>query len=474
MSIAVISFGLFSVLSADAGCPQLPRPLALAIEARNGWRKAEFDWSCTAPDDLSRRFYFTSRYAEGDEMFIRRGSDTGCVFANEADAVGVPYAFHEWRAMRKGVNQYFYKEDDTVARIWSDPSSYESFYDVRSLGLMVDPLPDVGIDALPWSAFRDWEICDELGSVVVRGTSGTSTLTEWTLDPSVGFQPIRVSVSSGGGVARECLVDYQFVDGWPVASRISYLEGSEVWMEFGIESAVIDAPWLPDELRASDLGIPVGANIVTGSGQRVLIWDGEKAITNSEAMARREAGELDYTKFSQLLTAKTSGRAPGRFPRTHGGPLLGLTEAPQSPELWAEYTRRFISAFRFSIRQREMAWSRHKRFHHEAMDYLSKQEESIKAVEREMKTISPGTAESWRKATTHRAKLQDLMRPVATIFDNRLRPSLVELVTPQQKKEILEREQQQPGSTGLKELLLMTQRKKSLEGEVWNLIANQP
>lgn len=456
------SMALYLVAMAASAAQERPELLQRAADARAGFQTAKIEYSMSYSGNNWRPLRFSSQYAGGDHSYIYKGYEDGCIYNNSADAIGANFAFSEWRGLEEeNGRSWLYYEGDRIAK-YSESRTMLPHYDIRALGLAVDPLLDRNIESFvndkDVRAWRSVELQDR--TFVTASLMNGSELT-WELNPAFDYQPDRIVFSGSGGASREVRIEYDVFDErwWP--ERIEYYDSTgNLWMEFIIESAEFDRPDHPKTLTPAILGLPVGANV--GTPQGMLIWDGEGIITIQEAREMKQRGELDTSAALAIQNRMAAGDYPGRFPKTMDGPNFGLGELSRKPKLWEEYVRRFIEVFALNKEQTTRAWETHKHWLERADAHLKSVEVPMKAIDEQLgklrreaqagglKSTGEERKKEWQTLEERKAKL---LEAIDKIFVEELRPSLFKLPTEDQKTVVLKRETERKGSSGLVELL---------------------
>ncbi|GIK15510.1 MAG: hypothetical protein BroJett003_04740 [Planctomycetota bacterium] len=185
------------------------------------------------------------------------------------------------------------------------------------------------------------------------------------------------------------------------------------------------------------------------------MWDGAKAIPIQEAHARRAAGELDFAIIQKLLADHKEGRSQGRTPLSDAG--LGAWDiafSADDPVLGSEFVRRFVRAFRLTQEQAQKAWEIHRICRGDAVAHLRERRAELEAVASKLAGLSSSSgAEAEQRRVALLEEQRRLRAPVARLFEERLRPQLVALLTPRQKEEAIKEESAKPGSTGIHRIL---------------------
>lgn len=457
------SMTFYLVTVAASVAQERPELLQHAADARGGFKTAKIEYSMSYSGDGWKLQRFSSQYAGGGHSYVMKGFEDGCVYSNSADAMGTNFAFSEWRGLEEDNGRsWIYYEGDIIAK-YSETRTLLPHYDIRAIGLAVDPLVDTNVESFVndkyVTAWRSVELQDR--TFVTASLTNGSELT-WELNPAFDYQPDRITLTrADGGASRETRIEYDVFDErwWP--ARIEYYDSSgNLWMEFTIESAEFDRPDHPKVLTPKVLGLPVGANV--GSPQGMLIWDGEGIITIQEAYEKKQRGELDTSEALAIQNRMAAGDYPGRFPKTMDGPDFGLAGIARKPRLWEEYVRRFIEVFALKKEQTTQAWETHKHWLERADAHLKSVETPMKAIDEQLKKLRQdvqagglkSTGEErkkeWQTLEERKAKLLDA---IDKIFVEELRPSLFKLPTKEQKAVVLKREEEKKGSSGLIELL---------------------
>lgn len=432
----------------------VPDALSRAWKTRHAWCTGEVEWMATSIEsgrELS--FTYTSRFAGSDHMIIKRGDQDGGVLGDGDGntAVGERFAFSEQRILIKDGEQFHYVEEAVTARVCdaNDDRRKQPFKDVRSFGFWADPYYyNEGFEEIPFDRLGTVTVDDNGSAVLVKAVPREGIVLTWELSPEFGGQPVRTAMFRDGVLMRECVTMYDLYDGHYFPRRVEYRDSGTLVKSYDILAASFDEPSLPQELTPDMLDIPVGSTLnVRGRG---MVWDGVRPVSIAEAIERRKSGELDYSRFEELLADPMRGR----YPKSSSEGDFDLQEVRSHPLLWEEFVRRFIRVFALSPDQVERAWSIHKTCQRKALEHLDSRRDDLARVVEAQRSFADRTD---RKSAQDSIDLKErearLTQPVCDLFDDRLKPELVKFLRPEQKDRALQRERERPGSSGIAELL---------------------
>lgn len=444
--------------------------LLVAKESRRNWCAARIEWAVSdvgKPEDHTS--YFTSQFAGEDHLFIRRGDEAGRQYSEppadseRADAAP-PLAYAERRILRKDGQQYYYIEDTVKATVVDegDERRRQAHLDINAFGFWPDIRYLHSWDHNPWESLSNWVVEGEGPMIRVSAFPEEGIEFSWLLDPDVGYQPVRSSFSHHGEIIRECVTSYSVHGGHPYPTRVEYQERGVTYKVAAVLDAEFDSPDLPTTLTPACLDIPVGATVFVGG--RGLVWDGKKAVQVGEAIERRQSGELDYSRFTQLLEDHKKGLSNGRYPKALPVADVGGQEVGSDPRLWEEFTRRFVRLFALDVDQIARAWQVHAKYRQDALEHLNSHREELASISTKIiQAGHPTDPKAVEELTVLKAKERRLTQPVRVMFEEKVKPQLVKLLTPVQKQRAMEQEAKRPGSTGITALLASADQDRAIE-----------
>lgn len=484
--------------------PELQRMQAYRAKA---FDRARFEWH---EDDNGVVGYNTSQYAGNDFLRIAHGSETGL---QNIYMDGLAYAYSERFSLYKDGQQWNYTEEKSrmlVLDADAPEGVFEEQTDLRTAGLYPRPRTQLGPRCRALESYLSCMLAPPSGGydvthtpdglVEVRGHFGEGTVM-WRLDPEREYQPIVVESAypneEGSMLVEQAYTSYMKINGKFIPERIEYVMGNGARDILTVDSALIDDPELPSELRVADFfPLMQGVNIshVDASGKgRLEIWDGERAATKEEVAEMKRQGLFDNIPFIlRYRELRANVGKPNSKPKLDGEGWYATANLSRTPGLWENFTRRFIAVANLDKNQTKRAWEHLGKCQSAANKKLPDIRKQAKDIEWELTRlriygdISPGVRPISKsddladveteapssvpapvaertlattggegsagkairpsvgrppdtQATAERTarlneRLSELYKPIEAIFEHDLKPGLNKLLTPEQNK----------------------------------------
>ncbi len=346
-------------------------------------------------------------------------------------------------------------EDAAHVQTWgADQKPEFLFDDLRRIGVAPvqhwNELPDMlqknGMPPL------EYAVSAEQSLVVVTAQSADSAF-RWWIDPDQGHNIVKTAVFVDGRQIGETEVSLQRKDGiWFPRRVVTYRMGNGERREsapkqvIDVISAEFNRPEHSKKLGPEHIGVEPGMNIFGQWRHRKdsdkpvrLVWDGHGLAEHDEYLERVERGEAEFgptvrremvraiaihERRMRLQDFQATSRPAGTQPVATTQPSWRGFES-----MWEKYTREFISTYKLDEEQTQRAWmilrgcqdvaTRHVLRYHDELDRLSKAH------------VAPQDATSRNE---HEKRLQELLRPIDDLFEQRLKPRLEKLPTASQRK----------------------------------------
>ena len=306
-----------------------------------------------------------------------------------------------------------------------------------------------------------YAVTSESGLKVVSRTAGNRVV-EWWIDPQRGWNIIRCEALIDGRVTQECRTSLKkYGETWFPESIVYYdsaYEGGAV-PESVIEITVAkfnDESMPP--LTLVDAGIDIGTNVyrydadgkaivdpATGSAH-LLTYNGSELEDWKAVMRRVNAGELNlgphYLAHSPTHQQagggeSSSAAAAASQPGATSQPSAKSAKRKADVSFWKQYTQEFITRHALSDEQQQKAWRLCERCEGEAMRYQRRVGDKLHDVQQQRASIAAEDVVAPQREA-QLAELdereQELLAPIARLFEDRLVPGLEKLLTREQRE----------------------------------------
>jgi len=375
-----------------------------------------------------RRHVMNYRMAGDDQVVTDYGNDDGL---QEEIQPGKPYSYSYVSDALLAGSQWHYREEGLIAHQIPDRTLFRPMMDIRTLGMF--PIPQTLCapgecdppDVLEYEITKQGDLCRVTG----KTEDGGSVI--WELDPAKTFAPLRVTRMAQGVVIAEVRNEYEQTGNYWFPARSTYTLNGTLYATYTVTSASFDHPAHSTRLTPNDLGLFPGINVShEGDSSGPSMWDGSGCIDIQTFIQRRKDGQIDNSRFLDLVNRHERGEAPGLTPKKRQGLGPSIEEVRRTPRLWEEYVRRFIQVHKLPRRECDKAWELLKSCQKPAYRYLDEKRDDFQRLRREQVALERTEDETARRELERiRGDLDKLYRPIDTAFDTMLKPKL-ELLKP--------------------------------------------
>jgi hypothetical protein len=454
---------LLLVVPAQADPPK-PEPLVRARQARatSLLRTARIEYSersvTTAADgSVTERplRYYGWKCAGNAYVADFHGDEEGVVMrdGDGRPRDDLPYNGPQHHLVKDG-ELWQHVEDSPLADVCAGTrAEHWRVYDLRTMGL--DPVVlgrDFDVEQKIQNVSVDYSESVDADLRVVSGFIGPDEC-RWWIDPARGWNVVRTAVFSGGREISGMRFTLEQTDGVWFPARVEYsrqtADGRELTTIMTILSAEFNRPYHPRDLAPADIGIEPGTTLNFSNRQPpgALIWDGQSAVSAEDYFIRLERGEVTRgpTVERELARLSTERGAPGSQPaRTNNDSVAeqSATRPAEDAKLalrfepeWETYTRRFIIKYHFDDDQAQKAWKTCRQCEEQARNIVDKHRDDFQDLDRRAVSLRAATgAERERELTKFAQRRDVLVAPIERIFEQRLKPELDRLPTPEQRR----------------------------------------
>ncbi len=312
--------------------------------------------------------------------------------------------------------------------------------DVRTVGLEPHFYPNKSVDRIRqrWISLfpqpSQWAVEEQGEIILVTATLDEEGLRQrwrWHIDHSQGGNIVRLTIDTSDSASTwtrwaEAVTQYVFVDnywipkqfeGWRLGRGNRKLEA-----RYELYEVNLDRPEHPRRIGVESLGIPAGAWIGRGTGQPILVWNGEKAIPFDQW---KEIKHATNNRELRDRMARNQKADDYRYPAWWYDPSgnEGIDDLPTRPDEWEVYVRRWCLRYDADDKQRTAARGVLDDCRKEARAVLDKRRPELEKVETQLKDSKLPPAK--RDAVI--AERERLLKPVADSFTrlkSRLEPLL--------------------------------------------------
>lgn len=371
-----------------------PEALVRALEMRKGWDHAVIEWRIDFndgyPSSGAKSWYMTSKYANGDQLCITHGDESGC---RQPANAGQYWACSEERMLIKENREWLYLEDTTTV---TDVGDWEGdggrrfgYSDVRTLGFFPydAPMPlDSCLSFRGPTAYYEEAIDDNLYVVTRHFPStpgGPELLMQWWIDPGKGWSPTRVTMTDSNGqviLESTCALE-KFGDTWFPSHGILRQNGED-YCNVVVEHAVFNSPELAPDVGFKDLSLIPGIQVAGRDDVYGAFWDGERLVDRPTWADRLRDGTVDMTAYKAIVARNNTELGHGRYPkRDKDGFWIVLHPPTREPGLWEDYVRRFIQVAGLNEVQAPRAWDALRKHQKTALKWLNDHDDQIKKAD---------------------------------------------------------------------------------------------
>jgi hypothetical protein len=447
--VVAVQVGSWAVALASATRAQVrPAPLTRLAEERKRLVTGEIEWSLR--DNMAgRERFYTSQFADDDELLIDRGDAEGIV-RRQPDGEPSPVNARLQQFMLSRRHESWSHGRDALSAVLTERTGTAGgLWRLRTLGLGWE-FSMADVDDLLWHndltlpAERRYDETWENGFRTITAHTDYGAI-KWWLDPRRGDAPVRAAVIENGTVAAESRCTLRQFDGvwYPEVIAFysaAYKEGREPTKVLTVHSAKFNRPDQPQRLSPADIGIEVGVNIqrfkADGSVD-IVFWDGSQVISRAEYSQRLRAGELKLgpTVLRELARTREQDAAGSPTTQSAAATTAPATTQPVATESdWEAYTRRFIAKYRLNDDQSQRAMNILHACQQQADAYLERQSDELARLDRNLREAETSSAPD-REAAIQRVydRRATLRKPIDRIFEEQLKPRLETLPTRAQR-----------------------------------------
>lgn len=330
----------------------------------------------------------------------------------------------------------------TLVMNMTDERPSSGFQDVRSAGLTPNGVcTDAPADVFTFPQDTRFDRTERDGHVLITAARpGSGTRDRWWIDPTRGWSVVRCQRLSQDAVVEECVCRMQRVgDAWFPSSVEVFCSGHNggltPQLAWTFDDVRLDDPRLPRVLTPVEIGADVGTNIhyVRPGGNQLLSWDGERLDSYASIVQRIERGTLKRgERFAARLAEQQAAMSARVIHTTEFGHPLELT----APSRWEEYVEQFIARCALDEDQRQKALTILGQCQAEAARHLGGREAELARMAALGLSINAADSpEAQRELRAELTALRAGVRDALTrVFEQRLRPGLVRLLTRKQSQ----------------------------------------
>ncbi len=366
--VAVVGLATISLCSAD---PQSPA-LREAIRGRGIIATARFDYvERFLPGDAPVCRFVTWRGAGSDYIQVDHGDEDGVVSkirGRPDDPIRQP----DFSLVTEGQS---WRRNEAATEVAVVPWEEWRLPDLRTLGIDPTGSKDLQFEERVVKtgatvAYRE-EKDGDLWRVTADASDGKSQYV-WWIDPSRGWNVVRMRAIGEGDVWYEHRITLKRMDGVWFPRRIQRFHGpaedGNVIYDLEILRAEINRPEHPKRFTPNDIGVEPGMVIANRKTGITDVWDGEKPLDQVEFTSRLARGELQLGptlarlgKRAEIRGERAEQRRPPAAATaadqvSAATPTVGTQPAtPVELAEWERYTVSFIRRYELDAGQSERA-----------------------------------------------------------------------------------------------------------------------
>lgn len=407
-----------------------PEALIQAELARDAIKTARIDWSgqflFEGGEAGQRTHFYTWRCAGRTCTQELCGDDEGVYMRGEGQQPLAAKFQNPEFVLTKDGRVWNHEGRSPIARVWDDRDRFK-LLDFRALGLN------------PSSLYRDFSgmlasaqvVPDYTCVVEVDGVYRVTAHTPaphgdfvWWIDADREWNVVRTRVINEDGVVNsESEYELAQFDGRWFPRVIRQYRGAardgDLFWRFIIIGAEFNRPDHPKELTPASIGIEPGMQLEYINLTEPCLspcWDGSSIAPLSDFLARVRRGEAT---FGPTLLRERA-RAAAHWERTVAAQTAaakGSVAWKNFESAWERYTREFIERYKLTGEQSQHAWTMCRECQNQAREYAERHREGFDKLDRE---------------PTDRLRTE-LLSPIDTIFEKRLKPRLNDIPTSAQR-----------------------------------------
>jgi len=271
---------------------------------------------------------------------------------------------------------------------------------------------------------------------VVRVRQGDSEQVYW-IDPSKDYAVTRAQSWWGGKLRFEARSTLKRMSGiwFPEVVefyRWDHEDGAAPALVVRVHEARFNTPDLPDDLTPMDIGIQPGATVRVCNSSlpevATATWDGRVLRTSGVASADG-AAELPPIVSVQTEPAGEAWAASESAEAVKTAARVVILSD------WERYTLDFIDRHRLDRRQAQQAWLMLRQCQVQAQNILLAKAGTLEQLERLERQVKESRRDKRRQLEARRQTLvRSVRRPIDTIFEQRLKPGLHQLLDPDERR----------------------------------------
>lgn len=431
----------------------IPDILRRAMEARSPDRiaTAAIQWSdWDGRDPRPRTTYHQWRCAGEDIVSSYFGDAKGNVSCDQDGEPVGDAPMQPERILFQDGRTWSHFDDSVSASSFLGQSSASTTFDFRQL-LMNPVHPHRTLEqflAEHPNYTMDFRVEESSGYTIVAANGaidGVPTAFErkWWIDPEKDYSVVRTQTFYKGKEIGDTRFWLEQQDGVWYPRRVEERTGNDLETLRVVEiiHAEFNRPEHPQEFGPADIGIEPGTQVTyqePDGSVRARFWDGSDVIPAREWYDRLERGEArlgpnvarEVRRIEERSSDRPAHSGAGSSPATASAAHPASAPSPNDLSVWEAFTRDFIAKYRLNVEQSQRAWQILRECQQAANRYLSRHEAEIAVIESETSSEPRGAG----AAPAARKKMEKLLEPVQSIFENELKPRLEKLPTREQRR----------------------------------------
>jgi|GEM_PF-4928090 len=442
-------FAQMLVLGLLAGDDSLKKPSALQAleESRKTIVNGRIEWSVFPRGESEAELRFVNRYAaNGDYIFEVRGDRNGWTVFSRAERRGTSKLPQIYLSNTDGF--WHYQETNSNAMLWRSAGKTSSLAeDVRDV-LLAGIYPtsasivrDKGF-GMVWNPsgrpVRAWTQRRRSGIYEVIAQFDRGRRMVWHIDPAKGWNATRVFIEEADGLVNwEAVATIRkYGESW-LPARTEYWKEGELTEVVEIRGAKVNQPKGRKSFSPKDIGMQPGMQVAAQNWRpgENIVWNGESIVSHDAFLADLKAGRRDWGPIlkrhggSPLLTEEQRRKRVLQYKSA-----LNRSIANKHVGHWVRYVEAFIRRFSLDDEQSQKAHVILRECQKEAAGIINaKQAAFTRAVEELVAARESGARD---ELAQRERELAELRRPIAMIFEQRLKPRLDKLPTRSQRRNI--------------------------------------
>lgn len=389
----------------------------------------------------------TWRFAGPDVILVDHGDEWGTVVRDSTTGrpskIDYNTALHR---LRRDGAVWEHHERSPAAVVLPGSIRMTDLRDPRTIGLNFFRTDDtfelqvakLGVGPIVWQV-------DESDGLTVVTASVSLGSAKWFLDPARDGNPVRIELHPTDGESSRIDIQYRRWDDVWFPELIEEHALGEAGGRAGTSMRILHAAFNraehPSRLGPQHIGIEPGTNIEFRDREpfELRVWDGEKAVTTEEYLARLRSGEALRGPTLERETARLHilNERRGDFEKFREQlERRGLLLEPIPRELseWERYTLDFLRRHACDEGQKERALAILRDCTDEGSSYLSRNKAEFDAFDERCDALRAELIVDPRRWDPLIAERLRLLEPLDRIFSERLKPRLDNLLTTAQRE----------------------------------------